>query len=358
MFDAKSILDSLVKGGQPQAQQQGSELGALSNLLHQFTGAQAPAGPGAAAAAAAPSPAGGGLEDLLRKAMAQGAGGGASGGLGDILGKLQQQLGQGGGGNIMDVLGQVLGTATSGVREGAGRIDDATGASRYARDAIGEASGGRTPEELVAQLKDLIAKNPGTATAALGGLSALVLGTGAGRSLAGSAVKLGGLALVGGLAYKAYQNYQQGLPPLGRGGKAAPAPQALRAAPNGSGFEAGAVTHDRAKLLIRAMIAAAAADGRIDAGEQSKIIGNMQQAGIDDASHQFLKQEISHPATAEELAQAVSSPEEAVQVYTAARLAIDANNAEEHEFLTKLAGALGIDANLAAQVEASLRSTA
>ena len=65
---------------------------------------------------------------------------------------------------------------------------------------------------MLAQLKELIANNQLGAGAALGGLGTLVLGTGTGRSLAGSAIKLGGLALIGGLAYKAYQNYQQGQP--------------------------------------------------------------------------------------------------------------------------------------------------
>ena len=48
----------------------------------------------------------------------------------------------------------------------------------------------------------------------MGGLGGLVLGTKAGRAMAGSAIKLGALALIGGLAYQAIQNYQQGKPAL------------------------------------------------------------------------------------------------------------------------------------------------
>ena len=55
--------------------------------------------------------------------------------------------------------------------------------------------------------------------------------------------------------------------------------QALLAAPAGSGFEPAAVTNENATLLIRTMIAAAAADGRIDAKEQQGILGGMEQAG-------------------------------------------------------------------------------
>jgi uncharacterized membrane protein YebE (DUF533 family) len=284
----------------------------------------------------------GGLEDMLRNVL-----GGQAGSLSDIVGKLQQQ-----GGGLADILGQVLGQATSGVREGAGRIDDATGASRYARDAVRQATG-RTPEELLAQLKVLIANNQLGTGAALGGLGALVLGTGTGRSLAGSAIKLGSLALIGGLAYKAYQSYQQGKPVL-TGAKAQP--QALLAAPKGSGFEPDAVTNENATLLIRAMIAAAAADGRIDEKEQEKILGGLGQANLGGAAQQFLSREIKNPATVDDLADAVSSPEEGVQVYTAARIAVDPDIEEEHEFLVALANRLGIDKSLAAHINAAARS--
>jgi uncharacterized membrane protein YebE (DUF533 family) len=205
---------------------------------------------------------------------------------------------------------------------------------------------------MLAQLKELIANNRLGTGAALGGLGALVLGTGTGRSLAGSAIKLGGLALIGGLAYKAYQNYQQGQPVLT--GRQAPQ-QALLAAPAGSGFEPAAVTNENATLLIRTMIAAAAADGRIDAKEQQGILGGMEQAGAGSGAREFLMREASNPASIEELADAVNSPQEALQVYTAARIAVDPDEEEEHEFLAALADRLGIDAKLAAQVDAAAR---
>jgi uncharacterized membrane protein YebE (DUF533 family) len=376
MFDAKSILDALVRGGsQPQRQQ--DDLGSVSDLLKQLAGGdqatraadqrEAPprgresrsddsqepeerasqrraAGPREEDAASGREAQVGGLDDLLRGVL-----GGQGGGLGDILGKLGQA---GGGGGIADILKQVLGQAASGVKEGAGRIDDATGASRVARDAVGQATG-RSPEDMLAQLKELIAKNQLGTGAALGGLGALVLGTGTGRSLAGSAIKLGGLALIGGLAYKAYQNYQQGQPVL-TGGQSQR--QALLAAPEGSGFEPAAVSNDHATLLIRAMIAAAAADGRIDAQEQKKIPGGLQQAGLADAAQQFLTREVNNPATVDDLAAAVTSQEEAVQVYTAARVAVDPDAEEEHAFLAALAERLGIDDDLAAHIDATARS--
>jgi len=409
MFDARSILDILVGGAAPrQAPRQGQPTDPtfgdlLGQLGSQPTGGQrqpmpdagrpeAPSGrwaqprypqdmPGQPARA----PAGGSLEDLLRTILTGGqpgpAGGrqagpgsptGPGGGnlqdiLRDLLGggpgggprpELSRLVGEGaqrGEGGLLDVLKQVLGQATSGAREGAARIDAATGASGRAREAVGQATG-QSPEELIAKLKDLIANNRLATGAALGGLGGLLLGTGAGRSLAANAAKLGALALIGGLAYKAYQNYQQGRPVLA--GNQPAGPQGLLAAPDGSGFEAGAVTNETAKRYIRAMIAAAAADGRIDAQEQQKILGGLKQAGLEQAAQHFLAAEINNPATPEDLAAGVGSPEEAVQVYTAARVAIDVDSHEEHAFLTALAEALGIDDDLAAQVDAAARGTA
>jgi uncharacterized membrane protein YebE (DUF533 family) len=296
----------------------------------------------------------GGIEDLLRQ-MVPGAGGGSApapqgsgaGGLGEILGKLQQQGGHGAGG-IADILKQVLGQATQGVQEGAGRINDATGIGNRARDAVGQATG-KSPDELMAQLKDLIASNQLGAGAALGGLGALVLGTRTGRSAAATAAKLGALALIGGLAYKAYQNYASGKPVIG--GNFTP-----ELAPQGSGFEPNAITNESAALYIRAMIGAAAADGRIDAAEQQKIMGGLKQAGLDAGAEEFLANELNNPASAADLAGAVRTQEEAVQVYTAARLAIEPDTHGEAQFLAELASHLGIDRNLAGHIEAAARS--
>lgn len=414
MFDARSILDILVGGGAPQRRGEPADPAVFRDLLDQLGNQPAgaprqpvpgpqeapsgrwpePGGPRDTTRQPGPAPmSGGSLEDLLREVLGGGQAGPASrpgpatgrqaapGGrvgpagvsledvLRDLLGggpgggprpELSRLTGEGapgqpGQGAALDTLRQLLGEATSGVREGAARIDEATGASGRAREAVGQTTG-QTPEELVARIKELIANNQLAAGAALGGLGGLLLGTGAGRSLAASAIKLGGLAVIGGLAYKAYQNYQQGRPVLGGGRPSGP--QALLAPPEGSGFEPAAVNDEAARRYIRTMIAAAAADGRIDPTEQQKIVGGLRQAGIAEAAQRFLAAEINNPARPEELAAGVSSPEEAVQVYTAARVAIDVDTGEEHAFLAALAKALGLDDGLAAQVDAAARGAA
>jgi uncharacterized membrane protein YebE (DUF533 family) len=340
MFDAKSLLEQIA--GNPRqtaASQTGGSSGGLADLLGQFASAvQAPGN------SAAPGGQGGGLSDLLRNI----SGGGAN--ADQILAQVKEQAAKVGGpsgAQWVDTLTKAFGQATEGVKEGATRIDQATGA----REKITHAAGA-TPEEMLAQVKDLIAKNQLGAGAVLGGLGAILLGTKTGRGVATSAAKVGALALIGGLAYKAYQNYQDGKPLITGPENAAPP------APDGSGFEPAAISNDAAKMMIKAMIAAAAADGRIDDAEYARILDSAGGTGLSGEAKVFLESELRNPATASALAGSVTTPQEALQVYTAARLAIDADNASETGFLAELAAALGIDAALARQVDATTRSTA
>ena len=275
----------------------------------------------------------------------------SSGGLGDILGQLQKQLGggrdgQATGGGLLEQLGEILKQGADGAREGAGRISDATGAGQ----AFEKMSGGRSPNDILQQLQDLIANNKLGAGAALGGLGALVLGTQTGRSVAMSAAKIGALALIGGLAYKAYQNYAQGQSPGATG------PVEAEPAPRGSGFEASDVSDQAAITYLRAMISAAAADGRLDAQEQEKITANLTQAGLGQEAEEFIAREISNPASVDDLADSVADQREAIQLYTAARIAIEPDTHAEQQFLAALAHQLDIDENLARHIDASARN--
>jgi len=281
------------------------------------------------------------LGELLRDVPDTSGGGG----LGDIL---RQLGGEAGGGNLAEILGQVLGQATSGVREGAGRIDEATGAS--ISDAIRQLSG-KNPDELMAAVRELIANNQLGAGAALGGLGALILGTESGRSLAANAAKIGAVALIGGLAYKAYQNYQNGRPLITDHQEADVEPP-----PSGSGFDSASVTNTEATKLISAMVAASAADGHVDAVEQAAILGSLEQAGLGPDAEEFIAEQIRRPATVDELASSVSSREEASRIYTAACIAVNSDSPAERDFLSQLAGRLGIEPPLAAHIETAARS--
>ena len=350
MFDAKSILESLVNGGRRSTATSGGRQGdPLGDLLGNS-----------------------GLEDLLRNAIPstdQSTSSGKQGDpLRDILGRLGiDKAGSAGSGGpssgtssrsdspdsnrgITDILGDLLGQAAEGTREGARDIGNATGAGAKLEDLARQFSG-KSPEELIASLKELISKNQLGTGATLGGLGALILGTETGRSAAVTAAKLGALALIGGLAYKAYKTDQDGQP------ADAAAQGQLEAPPRGSGFDPESLSNDDAILMVRAMIAAASADGRIDAQEQQRILKGMQdEGGLEAGAEEFLARELNNPASASEIAAAVHSKEQAAQVYAAARIAIDPDTRGEQVFLHDLGRRLGIDQNLAQHINAAARA--
>jgi uncharacterized membrane protein YebE (DUF533 family) len=286
------------------------------------------------------------LDALISAGSQAGAKGGSAsqGGLGGMLGGLADQVQKAGGvGGLAGMAGQILGQATQGVGDAARQ----TGVQQKAGDALNQATGGRSPQDILNQARQMFNTNPAMATAVLGGLGALVFGTSAGRSVVGSAARMGGLALIGGLAYKAYQNHQAGKPLLDL------QTQEVLPAPQGSGFEPEAASEATALLLVRAMITAASSDGAIDEEERSAILGGLREAGFDSEANEWLANEMANPASIDDLVAAASSPEIAAQVYTAARIAINPDTAAEKDFLAGLAGALGIDAELAGNIDAA-----
>lgn len=250
-------------------------------------------------------------------------------------------------GQVGGLLGSLLTQSVAGVKEGAAAIDRKTGISGAAGNALKGATG-KSGGDLIQQVKEIAGRNKLATGAAIGGVGALLLGTGGGRSLLGGAATVGGLALVGGLAYKAYQNHQAG--------KAPSPPGQIEAPPAASPFgETGnaAQDNDTAMLILRAMIAAAACDGVIDNEERSRIVGGLQQAGLDVHAAKFLDQEFASPASIEALAAAAKTPAIAAEVYTAARIAIEPDSMREKAFLMNLAVALKLEDGLVAQIDAA-----
>lgn len=277
--------------------------------------------------------------------------------LGKLAGEVQQgiQSGQAGkpasGGGFASVIGQVLGQAASGVQDAARDVEARTGVAQKAEDKLKQATGGQGAGDLWAKAREIAGQNQLATGAALGGLAAILLGTGAGRGVAAGAAQLGGLAMIGGLAYKAFQNYQAGKPLISTGG--------VEAAPEDSPFgQTSDTAQDQATalLLVRAMIAAASADGVVDNAERSRIVGGLQQAGLDVDAAKFLDTEFAHPATVQSLVAGATTPAIATQVYTAARLAVDPDHPAEQRFLAQLSSGLKLDAKLVANIDAAARS--
>ncbi|ASK27378.1 tellurite resistance TerB family protein [Neisseria chenwenguii] len=156
---------------------------------------------------------------------------------------------------------------------------------------------------------------------------------------AGSLLKVGSLAALGVLAYKAYQSRQESNP-------AQPAPEQSAFQPTGQ------IAEDHSRTVLRAMIAAAASDGLIDDAEKQLIA---QEGGGDAETSRWLMAEYANPATVADLAREVGGNQAlAAEVYLAARAVCADLSRKEIVFLAQLSEALELDDALVEKLEQQL----
>ncbi len=198
------------------------------------------------------------------------------------------------------------------------------------------------------QAADIARNNPMKA----GALAAAILGSKTGRKLAGNVAAIGGVAAIAGLGYLAYRNYQSGQSP-----QVAPKPAPeLLTPPADSAFhpQSPALSNDFALKLIQAMIAAAKADGHIDEKERANIMDKVQVSGLDTEAERFLEKELADPLDIDALVAAARTEEQKVEIYTASRLAIEADTRAERGYLDLLAGRLGLPDALVEHIESTV----
>jgi uncharacterized membrane protein YebE (DUF533 family) len=188
--------------------------------------------------------------------------------------------------------------------------------------------------------------------AAAGGLLGLVLGNKKMRKAAGGLVGYGGAALLGAAALKALQTWQQSSQgqnqpaPAPVPAPAAPA-QLERLAADGSPFDLS---------LVRAMIAAANADGHIGADEQKAIFEQVGKMNLDAEDKAFVFDAMGRPPNAMEIAALAGDREQAAELYLASRMAIDPDDPREQAYLDQLSQSLNLPAGLAAELDRQLRT--
>lgn len=216
--------------------------------------------------------------------------------LGQLAGMLGGQGQAGGAGGLGGILGQVMGS----LQQSAGRAGEG------------------------------IKSNDPLTMGGLGAIAGALLG---GRK---GAVGGGALALLGSLAVAALQASQQVQ------GQA----QAVAAQPPMDQL----ASDDTALLLVRAMVAAAKADGQIDQQEIARITGKLEEIGADEESRRFVAEELRRPLDLDAIVRAVPSPEVAVEVYAASLLAIEVDTPAERAYLQTLAGRLNLPQPVVAQV--------
>lgn len=184
-----------------------------------------------------------------------------------------------------------------------------------------------------------------TAMSGAAGLAAgMLFSGGKPGKLLGNAVKAGALAAVGGLAYKAWQNYQQSQ----ANGAPLPAEDAfIPGAKDDSGQE------ELGKTLVRAMIAAAKADGRIDAEEKEAIFAKLKTMPLSAEEKAWVFDELSTPLDIDAVVARADTPAHAAEIYAASLVAISADTPAEQAYLEALAAKLKLDPALVAEIHRS-----
>lgn len=95
-------------------------------------------------------------------------------------------------------------------------------------------------------------------------------------------------------------------------------------------------------LMLRAMIAAANADGHIDEAERQQIFQQVDHFDLSNNDKARLFDELRRPLSLPDLVSAVPNPETAIEVYAASLLAIDQQKAAAQDYLNQLASSLSI----------------
>ena len=214
------------------------------------------------------------------------------------------------------------------------------------------------------KLIDLLTKNP-AAGAAMGGLAGSVLGNVlGGKRGGGSLMKMGGLAAVGYVAYQAWQKHQSGKaggpPPaagsleaslgglLSGGAAASPLPKSFDLESPGNSAQA--------LRVVQAMIAAAKADGVVDATERDRVFAKVGEAGLSQQDQDEVMRLLTQPMDMEAVVRGVDSRELAMEIYAASLIAVSPASRAERAYLDLLAARLGLEGDLTMQIEQTAES--
>ena len=217
------------------------------------------------------------------------------------------------------------------------RANNPTNSNQQSGGGLGDLLGGAGKTGL----GSLLSGATGGALAA--GAMGLLLGNKTARKIGGQALTYGGLAALGVLAYKAYGNWQsqQAGAPQGE-------PQTLDRLP-------AMQAEQHSQAILRALVAAAKADGHVDSRERELIEGEFSKLDNDPQLQHWLQAELNKPLDPAEVARAASTPEMAAEMYLASVLLVDEEHFMERAYLDELARQLKLDPALKAELEAQVR---
>jgi uncharacterized membrane protein YebE (DUF533 family) len=157
------------------------------------------------------------------------------------------------------------------------------------------------------------------------------------KKIGSGALKVGGAAALGALAYKVYNDWQ--------------------AKQSGQGIHETFDPDDskHSVLILKAMIGAAKADGHVDEEEMARIEQALADMGADEHVRQLVQQELNKPLDPAEIANQATSPQQASEIYLASLIVADEQNFMEKAYLQELAKQLQLSPEVTQQLEVQMQ---
>ncbi|MCR9628019.1 tellurite resistance TerB family protein [Vibrio antiquarius] len=157
------------------------------------------------------------------------------------------------------------------------------------------------------------------------------------KKIGSGALKVGGAAALGALAYKVYNDWQ--------------------AKQSGQGVHETFDPDDskHSVLILKAMIGAAKADGHVDEEEMARIEQALADMGADEHVCQLVQQELNKPLDPAEIANQATSPQQASEIYLASLIVADEQNFMEKAYLQELAKQLQLSPEVTQQLEVQMQ---
>lgn len=178
------------------------------------------------------------------------------------------------------------------------------------------------------------------------GILALLLGTGAGRRITGSALKIGSLAAIGGIGWKAFQDWQK-----------ENEAQASKEAADHQLIPINELpqqeANQRSLVLLKAMIAAAKSDGHVNKKEIEIIQEQIGKLGLSREVASLLEAEIAKPLDFKEIASLAEDKAMAAEIYLVSSVVTDRKNSMERDYLEMLGKSMQLPASLISQLDAA-----
>ncbi|MHC6801560.1 tellurite resistance TerB family protein [Vibrio antiquarius] len=157
------------------------------------------------------------------------------------------------------------------------------------------------------------------------------------KKIGSGALKVGGAAALGALAYKVYNDWQ--------------------AKQSGQGVHETFDPDDskHSVLILKAMIGAAKADGHVDEEEMARIEQALADMGADEHVRHLVQQELNKPLDPAEIANQATSPQQASEIYLASLIVANEQNFMEKTYLQELAKQLQLSPEVTQQLEVQMQ---